>query len=130
MQVMGIEIKDDVILPKGTDKTNLEEVISNYILARNGEIFLAGEKAIEAHKIYRLEEKNGILIAYMQVKFNWFGFENGAFTIKSGTGDEGIPVRRMCLLFLMSIRIDSTRYTLSLGCGEISQTGMVRGKCW
>jgi len=85
----------NVILPEGTDKRNLEEVISNYILARNRGMYRAGEKAIEAHKIYRQDEKDGILTVYMQVKFNWFGFENGAFTIQSGMGGEGIPVRML-----------------------------------
>ncbi len=88
-----IQEKESIILPEGTDKRNLEDVISKYILARNRRAYRAGEKAIEAHKIYRIDEKDGILIAYMQVKFNWFGFENGAFTIVSGIGGEGIPVK-------------------------------------
>jgi len=39
-----------------------------------------GEKAIEAHKIYKTEEKDEIINAYMLVSFRWFGFENNIFT--------------------------------------------------
>lgn len=50
-----------------------------------------GEKAIEAHKLYRTEEKDGLIYAYMLVSFHWFGFENGMFTVISGVSGE--PVR-------------------------------------
>lgn len=83
--------RKSVLLPEDTDKKNLEEVLSNYILAKNRNAYLIGEKAIEAHEIYRTEEKEGILNVYLLVRFGWFGFKNNTFTMVSGGG--GVPVR-------------------------------------
>lgn len=83
--------KPKLVLPVHTDLKNMEDVISNCILSINRRSYLMGEKAIEAHKIYRTEEKDGIINAYMLVSFRWFGFENNIFTDASGGG--GSPVR-------------------------------------
>ncbi len=78
-------------LPQDTDMRNMDEVISACILAINRRSYRVGEKAIEAHKIYRMEEDNGLTNVYLLVGFRWFGFENGVFTTVSGNG--GGPVR-------------------------------------
>ncbi len=78
-------------LPQETDMRNTKEVISACILSMNRRSYRMGEKAIEAHKIYRIEEDNGLINAYLLVGFRWFGFENGVFTTVSGGG--GGPVR-------------------------------------
>lgn len=83
--------KPKLVLPAHTDMKNMEEVISNCILVINRRAYRMGEKALEAHKIYRTEEKDGIINAYIQVSFHWFGFENGIFTVVSGV--RGQPVR-------------------------------------
>ncbi|NSW91749.1 MAG: hypothetical protein HPY74_13955 [Firmicutes bacterium] len=83
--------KPKLVLPAHTDMKNMEDVITNCILSINRRAYLMGEKAIEAHKIYRTEEKDGIINVYMQVRFHWFGFENGIFTVVSGVSGE--PVR-------------------------------------
>lgn len=88
---IDIDNKEEISLPEGTDKTKIDEVISNYILARNRRAFYQGEKALEAHHIYRSEENDGIVNVYMLVRFAWFEFQNDVFTSVSGTG--GIPVR-------------------------------------
>lgn len=68
--------KPKPVLPAHTDLKNMEDVISNYILSTNRRAYGMGEKAIEAHKIYRTEEKDGIINAYLLVRFNWFGFQS------------------------------------------------------
>ncbi|MDH7524471.1 MAG: hypothetical protein QHH10_04070 [Peptococcaceae bacterium] len=83
--------KPKLVLPAHTDMKNMEDVIANCILSINRRAYRMGEKAIEAHKIYRTEEKDGIINAYMLVSFRWFGFENNIFTSVSGGGGE--PVR-------------------------------------
>ncbi|MFZ7103277.1 MAG: hypothetical protein ACOWWO_11575 [Peptococcaceae bacterium] len=79
------------VLPAHTDLQDLEDVISNCILARNRKAYRMGEKAIEAHKVYRAEEKGGTINVYLLVSFRWFGFANNTFTAISGGGGE--PVR-------------------------------------
>lgn len=83
--------KPKLVLPDHTDLKNLEDVIANCILSINRRAYRMGEKAIEAHKIYRTEEKDGIINVYMLGSFRWFGFENNIFTDVSGGGGE--PVR-------------------------------------
>ena len=83
--------KPKLVLPAHTDMKNMEDVISNCILSINRRSYLMGEKAIEAHMIYRTEEKDGIINAYILVSYRWFGFENNIFTDVSGGG--GSPVR-------------------------------------
>ncbi|MDA8210293.1 MAG: hypothetical protein M0021_00195 [Clostridia bacterium] len=83
--------KPKLVLPAHTDMKNMEDVISNCILSKNRRAYRMGEKAIEAHEIYRTEEKDGIINVYMRVSFHWFGFESGAFTVVSGGGGE--PIR-------------------------------------
>jgi beta-lactamase regulating signal transducer with metallopeptidase domain len=84
-------IKDEIYLPERTDKTNLEEVLSDYILARQRHAFYMGEKAFEAHHILQTEEADGMVSVYMLVRFAWFEFQDGIFASVSGTG--GIPVK-------------------------------------
>ncbi|NLY43851.1 MAG: hypothetical protein GX066_07765 [Clostridiaceae bacterium] len=69
-----------ITLPEGVDRTNLEDVISNYILAWNRSFYKIGEKAIEAHKIYKDEVKDDVTTIYMLVRFAWFEFANDVFT--------------------------------------------------
>lgn len=76
----------DVLLPDTTNEYDMDDVIGKYILARNRGSYGVGEKAIEAHKIYRTEANGDILNVYMQMTFGWFGFENGVFTPVSGCG--------------------------------------------
>ncbi len=76
----------EVILPDGIDRGNIEEVVTNYLLARKRRSYYQGEKAIEAHKIHRIEEKEDYITLYMEVSFAWYGFENGYFTPVSGSG--------------------------------------------
>ncbi len=83
--------KPKIVLPAHTDQQNIEDVIANCILSINRRSYGMGEKAIEAHKIYRSEEKGGIINVYLLVSFRWFGFENNIFTSVSGGGGE--PVR-------------------------------------
>ncbi|PKM89515.1 MAG: hypothetical protein CVU87_05035 [Firmicutes bacterium HGW-Firmicutes-12] len=80
--------KPKLILPASTNPKNMEDVIANSILSINRRSYRMGEKAIEAHKIYSTEEKDGIINVYMLVSFRWFGFENNAFTNISGGGGE------------------------------------------
>lgn len=81
------------VLPSHTDTRSMEDVISNYILAINRRAIRLGEKAIEAHKVYRTEEKNGIINVYLLVRVHWFGFEDGNFTVVSGSGGEPVRIR-------------------------------------
>lgn len=84
---LGEEIRDQIIYPNSIDTKDLEEVVSYYILARNRlRYYHLGEKAIEAHKIHRIEEKGNQVTLYMEVAFSWYGFENGYFTPVSGSG--------------------------------------------
>lgn len=83
--------KPEIVLPAQTDMKNLEEVIANSILTVNRRYYVMGEKAVEAHKIYGTEEKDGTVNVYMLVSFRWFGFENGIFTVVAG--GSGGPVR-------------------------------------
>ena len=84
-------VKEGISLPDRTDRTNMEEVISDYILARKRYAFYMGEKALEAHHIYRTGEADGRIHVYMLVRFGWFSFQDGVFSCVSGTG--GIPAR-------------------------------------
>jgi len=84
-------VKPELVLPAHTDMTNMEDVVANCVLIMNRRAYRLGEKAIEAHKIYRTEENDGIISAYMLASFSWFGFENGIFTVVSGGSGE--PVR-------------------------------------
>lgn len=69
--------------PVKLDRTDMEQVISNYINEKEA-AYSRGEKLIEAHKVYRTEEKNGKIFVYMYVTYSVFGFENGCFTVVSG----------------------------------------------
>ncbi|MDF2926376.1 MAG: antirepressor regulating drug resistance protein [Paenibacillaceae bacterium] len=73
-----------ILLPDRTDMANLEEVIADSILVVNREAYRESEKAVEAHRILGMEEKEGMTFIYLQTSFHWFGFEDGAFTIASG----------------------------------------------
>ena len=68
------------------DKKDMEDVISAYLLAKNKTNYYKGEKDIEAHKIYRTQQKKNIIEVYMQIRVGWYGFENKSFNMVSGTG--------------------------------------------
>ena len=90
---LSTQKKGNVLLPENTNNKNMEDVISNYILAKNRGAYTWGEKAIESHKIYRIEEIEGILNVYIQIRFGWFGFENSTFTCVSGGGGQPVRIR-------------------------------------
>lgn len=75
----------------GTDMNDLEAVLSDYILARHRDAFFPGEKAVEAHKIFRIEENWEATVVYLQFSFGWFASENGVFTAVSGRS--AVPAR-------------------------------------
>jgi hypothetical protein len=50
-----------------------------------------GEKQIEAHRVYRVEENGDTVTVYLLLNMSWFGFENGVFT--PVLGSSRIPVR-------------------------------------
>jgi len=85
--------KPKLLLPIHTDTQNMDEVITNCILSVNRRSYRMGEKAIEAHQICRTEVNGRVTDVYLLVDFHWFGFEDGSFTVVSGSDVEPVRIR-------------------------------------
>lgn len=92
---------ENIVFPEDIDRTNLEDVVSNYILVWNRSSYKIGEKAIEAHKIYKNEVKDDVTTLYMLVRFDWYEIANGVFAPVSET--QASPV-------VMQLRTTATGY--------------------
>lgn len=71
--------------------SKLYEIIHDYILQKNTKSYLKGQKAVEAHKIFKIEKKNSSLSVYMQTIFGWFSSDGGSPAMVSGSS--GISAR-------------------------------------
>ncbi len=85
-----VEPSNDVVItdslqPPPQNLNSMEEAVSRAI-KNQGKSYLAGEVATEGHIILDTEEKNGQIKAYTIASFGYFGFENGLFTMISGSG--------------------------------------------
>jgi len=65
---------------------SIDDTISNAIKTRNQDRYYKGEVATEGHIILDIEEKDNIIKVYTIASFGYFGFENGVFTMISGSG--------------------------------------------
>lgn len=85
-----VEASPDVVihatnqLPFQYAKT-IDQAVS-YAVKEGGKNYYAGEVVTEGHIILETEEKDGIVTAYTLASLGWFGFENGIFTVVSGSG--------------------------------------------
>lgn len=64
---------------------SLDEAIRR-TLKSQGAGYASGEASTEGHIILDTEEKNGIVTAYTIASYGAYGFENGIFTVVSGSG--------------------------------------------
>ncbi|MEW8995506.1 hypothetical protein [Clostridium sp.] len=62
----------------------LDKAISNYILDNFRDKFDAGHKQFEAHKIYGIEEKDGLINVYMYSLYEGYSFVNKKFKLQGG----------------------------------------------
>ena len=69
-----------------TISNTIDDTISNAIKTRNQDRYYKGEVATEGHIILDIEEKDNIIKVYTIASFGYFGFENGVFTMISGSG--------------------------------------------
>ncbi|MBV7272496.1 cell wall-binding protein [Clostridium sp. PL3] len=65
---------------------SIEQAVGEAIKSRNQKYYYMGEVATEGHIILEVEEKDDLVKAYTISSFGYFGFENGIFTIVSGSG--------------------------------------------
>ncbi len=77
-------ITDSLQLPS-PNPDSIAEAVSRAIKSQ-GKSYLAGEAVSEGHIILDTEEKNGQVKVYTMASIGWFGFENGIFTMVSGSG--------------------------------------------
>ena len=63
----------------------LSEAVS-FAIKNRGENYFPGEFCSEGHRILEAHEENGVTVVYASASIGWFGFENGVFTIVSGSG--------------------------------------------
>ncbi len=68
----------------------LDAAVASAILFQNKGHFLEGECVAEGHVILGTEQKGSRIYAYTLAKYNEYGFEDGVFTVVSGSGN--IPV--------------------------------------
>ncbi|WP_243124345.1 hypothetical protein [Clostridium sp. AWRP] len=70
---------------KVTDNKNIEpgskrvinEVTSNYIMEYYSHILTNADKVFEAHKLYAIEQKDGLINVYIYTLFEGYAFANG-----------------------------------------------------
>lgn len=70
----------------------MNEVISNYISDYYSKILTNVPKVFEAHKIYGIEEKDGLLNVYIYTTFEGYAFANGRFGFSCGGSNPALIV--------------------------------------
>lgn len=81
-QVYDLDEHNSKLNPQQIDRTDLEQVLSQFIHENNKGSYYA-EKSIEAHKTYGTIEKERLVHVYLHVLFSRFAFEDGCFTVVS-----------------------------------------------
>ena len=87
---------------KITDNKNIEpeskrvinEVTSNYIMEYYSHILTNADKIFEAHKLYAIEQKDGLINVYIYTLFEGYAFANGKFGSSCGGSNPALVVLR------------------------------------
>ncbi len=72
----------------------MNEVISNYISDHYSSILTNAAKVFEAHKVYAIEENDGLLNVYIYTLFEGYSFANGKFGSPCGGSNPALIVLR------------------------------------
>ena len=68
------------------DLTHIDGALSYWILNENSNGYAGRECVSEGHAVLETAEENGELLVYSIVSYGEFSFENGIFTVTSGSG--------------------------------------------
>lgn len=73
-------------------KKVINEVITTYITTYYSHILTNTDKVFEAHKIYTIEQKNGLINVYIYTLFKGYSFANGKFSSSQGGSNPAVIV--------------------------------------
>lgn len=70
----------------------MNEAISNYIVNYYSRILTHVNKVFEAHKVYVIEQKDGLINVYIYTLFEGYAFSEGKFGLSSGGANPALIV--------------------------------------
>ncbi|MHC6180178.1 hypothetical protein ACYUJ6_10030 [Clostridium sp. JNZ X4-2] len=94
--IIGVGCSNAKVANNGNIGTGSEKVInkaiSNYIVDYYSHILTNADKVFEAHKVYTMEQKNGLINVYIYTLFEGYAFADGKFGLSCGGSNPALIV--------------------------------------